>query len=112
MNHFSRPVFMRVRHPVRILNKLARPGIETCNVAGPICTPVDVIGPDVLLPAPEAGDLVGVFHAGAYGYTMSILNFMSMGLPAELMVDNGCLEVIRPARPASDLFPEQRVPGV
>ena len=28
-----------------------------------------------MLPPPEPGDIVGIFDAGAYGYTMSMANF-------------------------------------
>lgn len=106
MNHFSRPVVMRIRHPVRILNKLNENGSVVCDVAGPICTPVDVSAKDVLLPDPEPGDIVGFFNAGAYGYTMSLVNFMSLGVPAEIMVDDGKVEVIRKRKSPSYLIDE------
>jgi diaminopimelate decarboxylase len=38
---------------------------------------------------PKAGDLIGLLNAGAYGYSMSLLNFMSRGRPAELIADSG-----------------------
>jgi diaminopimelate decarboxylase len=110
MNHFSRPVFMRVNHPVRILNKIGRHADTTCNIAGPICTPIDVSGKNVTLPRPEAGDIVGIFYAGAYGYTMSLVNFMSLGSPAEIMVEDGCLHIIRQPKPADHVFEGQSLP--
>ncbi len=106
MNHFSRPVVMRVRHGVRILNRINEKGSVICDVAGPICTPVDVSAKDVSLPNPQAGDIVGFFNAGAYGYTMSLVNFMSLGVPAEIMVDQGTVEVIRRRKPPSYLIDE------
>ncbi|MGQ9603279.1 MAG: diaminopimelate decarboxylase [bacterium] len=106
MNHFSRPVVMRVRHQVRTLNKINEKGSMVCDVAGPICTPVDVSARDVLLPDPQPGDILGFFNAGAYGYTMSLVNFMSLGAPAEIMVDEGTVEVIRRRKPASYLIDE------
>ena len=109
MNHFTRPVLMRARHPIRILNKISEPPRVTCDVVGPICTPVDVSGRDVNLPEPEPGDLIGIFNAGAYGYSMSALNFMSLGFPAEIIVDQGKVEIMRKARSASDSFGDQKV---
>jgi diaminopimelate decarboxylase len=91
MNAFSRPVFMRVRHPVRLLNKLGQKQSHEVDVCGPICTPLDCIAKGVRLPEPEPGDLVGLLNAGAYGYTMSLLDFMSLGRPAELLADGGLL---------------------
>jgi diaminopimelate decarboxylase len=107
MNHFSRPVFMGVKHGVRILNKMGEPAVSKCSVGGPICTPIDFLGKDVMLPVPEPGDLIGVFGAGAYGYSMSILKFMSLGTPAELMADGGSIRVIRKAATAESFFPGQ-----
>jgi diaminopimelate decarboxylase len=107
MNHFTRPAFIRINHPVRILNKMTSERDTLCNVGGPICTPLDIIGRDVMLPQPERDDIIGIFGAGAYGYTMSMLNFMSLGWPAELMVDGGEIRVIRNAKPARALFPDQ-----
>jgi len=91
MNAFSRPVFMRVRHPVRSLNKLGQKPTHEVDVCGPICTPLDCIAKGARLPEPEPGDLVGLLNAGAYGYTMSLLDFMSLGRPAELLADGGLL---------------------
>jgi diaminopimelate decarboxylase len=89
MNAFSRPVFMRIKHPARLLNRLGEHATAHVNVCGPICTPLDCIAKDAHLPMPKAGDLVGLLNAGAYGYTMSLLDFMSRGRPAELMADSG-----------------------
>jgi diaminopimelate decarboxylase len=107
MNHFSRPIFQRLNHPVRILNKIADKPAGIVNVGGPICTPLDVSGKEVALPAAEIGDVVGFFNAGAYGYTMSMVNFMSLGWPAEVMVDTGRAYVIRKARLAEEFFEDQ-----
>jgi diaminopimelate decarboxylase len=89
MNAFSRPVFMRIKHPVRLLNRLGEYATAHVDVCGPICTPLDCIARDAHLPMPKAGDLIGLLNAGAYGYTMSLLDFMSRGRPAELVVDAG-----------------------
>jgi diaminopimelate decarboxylase len=100
MNGFSRPVFMGIRHPLRLLNKLDRPVAQDVDVCGPICTPLDCIGSNVKLPMPEPGDTVGVLNAGAYGYTMSLLDFMSLGRPAEILADDGSLRIVRSSEPA------------
>lgn len=107
MNHFSRPVFMRVNHQVLILNKIGLLRESKCSVGGPICTPLDIIGKEVMLPRPEPGDIIGILGAGAYGYTMSMHNFMSLGAPAEIMVDAGKVDLIRERVPAESLFPTQ-----
>ena len=89
MNAFSRPVFMRIKHPARLLNRLGERATAHVDVCGPICTPLDCIAKDAHLPMPKADDLVGLLNAGAYGYTMSLLEFMSRGRPGELLADAG-----------------------
>jgi diaminopimelate decarboxylase len=89
MNAFSRPVFMRIKHAVRLVNRLDEHATAHVDVCGPICTPLDCIAKDAHLPMPKAGDLVGLLNAGAYGYTMSLLDFMSRGRPVELRADAG-----------------------
>lgn len=111
MNTFSRPVFMGVKHPVRVVSRMGEAAEQEYNVCGPICTPIDCIGKEVMLPRVEAGDVIGFFNAGAYGYTMSLLNFMSLGWPAEVMVENGRVNIIRMARGAETLFDDQIIPG-
>lgn len=91
MNAFARPVFMRVRHPARLLNRIGQEPTTDVDVCGPICTPLDCIAKGARLPQPEPGDLVGLLNAGAYGYTMSLLEFMSRGRPIELLADAGVL---------------------
>jgi diaminopimelate decarboxylase len=91
MNAFSRPVFMRIKHPVRLLNRLGEQATTQVDVCGPICTPLDCIAKDAHLATPKAGDLVGLLNAGAYGCSMSLLNFMSRGRPLELLADAGTL---------------------
>jgi diaminopimelate decarboxylase len=107
MNHFTRHAFMGVAHPIRLLNRISdRPDGEY-EVVGPCCTPLDVLGRAVPLPHPEAGDIVGVFNAGAYGYSMSMLNFLSFGWPKEVLADSGHISVIRDAKSASDVLEGQ-----
>jgi diaminopimelate decarboxylase len=89
MNHFSRPVFMRVGHQARLLNRMAERTVHEYEVAGPLCTPIDLLATKCRLPKVEAGNLIGVFDAGAYGYSMSLLRFLSFGVPGEILIDQG-----------------------
>jgi len=89
MNSFARPVFMRIQHPARLLNRLDECATANLDICGPICTPLDCIARDAYLPMPEPGDLIGLLNAGAYGYSMSLLDFMSRGRPTELLADAG-----------------------
>jgi len=110
MNAFSRPVFMNVRHPVRVVSKMNEPAELEYNICGPVCTPIDCLGKGVMLPRVERGDIIGVFNAGAYGYTMSLMNFMSLGWPAEVLVDGGRINLIRRPRSPEAVFDDQVIP--
>jgi diaminopimelate decarboxylase len=89
MNHFSRPVFMRVAHQARDLNRIVERPVREYEIAGPLCTPIDRLATKCRLPKVEAGDLIGVFDAGAYGFSMSLLRFLSFGKPGEILIDQG-----------------------
>jgi diaminopimelate decarboxylase len=62
------------------------PGLERCDVVGPICETGDFLARDRPLPPLERGDLVAVFSAGAYGISMAS-NYNDHGRPAEVLVD-------------------------
>ena len=84
INHFVRPVFMNLNHPTCIINK-KDPPMECVSVVGKLCTPFDIIAKDIPLPKPEIGDIVGILCTGAYGFSMSMLNFLSHPWPAEVL---------------------------
>jgi diaminopimelate decarboxylase len=81
--------------PVAILNERKSTEREKVDLVGPLCTPLDVLAREVELPKAEVGDLVGVFQSGAYARTASPLGFLSHPHPAELLVRNGQIELIR-----------------
>lgn len=91
IHHFSRGLVTGVQHPIRVVNKLNQGRTEMYDIGGPICNPLDYLGRSVKLPQVEVGDLLGVFHSGAYGRTMSMLHFLSRAEPNEIVVDRGTI---------------------
>jgi diaminopimelate decarboxylase len=77
---------IRRNYPVAIGNRMDEAPSETASVVGKLCTPLDLLGDRVELPAAEIGDLVVVFQAGAYGRTASPTAFLSHPEPPEVMV--------------------------
>lgn len=77
---------IRRNYPVAIGNRMGREPCETVSVAGCLCTPLDLLADGVALPKGEVGDLVVVFHAGAYGLTASPTGFLSHPAPVEMLV--------------------------
>jgi diaminopimelate decarboxylase len=82
-------------YPVAVLNKLNEPAQETYEVAGPLCTPLDVLARNVSLPRTEVGDLIGVFQSGAYARSASPLGFLSHATPPEVWVEGSSHRLIR-----------------
>ncbi|MCT2585118.1 type III PLP-dependent enzyme [Actinophytocola gossypii] len=59
---------------------------ETASLVGPLCTPGDVLGREVEVPALRTGDVLEIPNAGAYGPTASLLAFLGRPAPAEVVV--------------------------
>ena len=115
MHHFAAAAgvgsMIRREFPiVAAVDPLATDG-EPHNLCGPLCTPADEFASEVDLPRLEAGDLVGVLSAGAYGLTFSNVMFLSHPAPAEVLVDGDQAYLARqPGRP-EDALRGQFLPG-
>ena len=59
---------------------------EKGSLVGPLCTPGDILGREIHLPELQAGDLVTIPNAGAYGPSASLLAFLGRPAPAEVIV--------------------------
>jgi diaminopimelate decarboxylase len=57
------------------------------DLAGPLCTPADLLGTGVELPGLRIGDVLPIPNVGAYGLTASLLGFLSHPAPVEVVVD-------------------------
>ena len=80
---------------------------EKYNITGPLCTPGDLIGKQVLLPQLSIGDYVLVKNSGAYGPTASPVMFLSHGFPAEVLLKNTTLYLIRDRFTESEFIDKQ-----
>jgi diaminopimelate decarboxylase len=78
-------------------------GTEIVDVVGPICEGADFFAKDRALPPVKRGDLLSIFTAGAYGFTMSS-NYNSRGRAAEVLVDGDKFKVIRKRETYKDLI--------
>ena len=83
-------------YPQLIANKVAAAAQMSAVVVGPLCTPLDTIGRNVELPQAAVGDIVAILQSGAYALTASPSGFLSHPMPAEVLVENGSAELIRP----------------
>jgi diaminopimelate decarboxylase len=77
---------IRKNYPVAIGNKLHSVEQENVNIAGPLCTPLDMLTDKMQLPKAEIGDFVAIYQSGAYGYTASPHLFLSQPECLEVLV--------------------------
>ncbi len=78
-----------------------------CDVVGPICESDDFLGHDRKL-AVQAGDLLAVRGAGAYGMSMAS-NYNARRLPCEILVDGDKAQVIRRRQDFADLWAQEEL---
>ena len=77
---------LRRNYPVAIANRFTAATEEEVTVTGCLCTPLDLLADEAMLPRAEVGDLVAIFCAGAYGLTASPQEFLGQPRAREIIV--------------------------
>ena len=77
---------VRRNYPVAIASRWNSPPEEEVSIVGCLCTPLDRLADDVMMPRTEVGDLVAVFLAGAYGLSASPQAFLDQQPAREMVV--------------------------
>ena len=115
MNDLIRPVLYDAFHfiwPVKVSEKfvprqrdkdLQLRGSEVVDIVGPICESADFFAKDRALPPVKRGDIISIFTAGGYGFSMSS-NYNARGRAAEVLVDGKKFSVIRKRETYEDLI--------
>ncbi len=93
---------IRKNYLVRNLSQSASAPQETCNLVGPLCTPLDLMGKNISIASPGVGDLIGILNSGSYAYTASPLLFLGHETPTELMIVDNEVRTIRSRRTLID----------
>ncbi|MBT4761014.1 MAG: diaminopimelate decarboxylase [Bdellovibrionaceae bacterium] len=88
MHHLMRPCLYSAHHNIDKVIKSESSSMELYDIVGPICESSDVLGHSRNLQKLKQGDLMAIFDAGAYGFSMSS-NYNMHGLPGEIVV-GGC----------------------
>jgi diaminopimelate decarboxylase len=106
--HFIWPVRVEPRCvPTARSQDLRVAGGETVDIVGPICEPTDFLAKDRSIPPVRRGDLLAVFTAGAYGFTMSS-NYNARPRAPEVLVADSQFRVIRRRETYEDLVAPER----
>ena len=82
-------------------------GSEIVDIVGPICEGADFLAKDRSLPPVQRGDLLAVFTAGAYGFTMAS-NYNARPRAPEVLVDGAQFKIIRRRETYEDLVAPER----
>src|ERR1700691_2924151 len=110
MNDLIRPTLYDAHHDIRTVRESA-PGARRIipDVVGPVCESGDYLALGRSLVEPQAGDLLAVMTAGAYGATQSG-TYNSRPLIPEVLVRNDEYAVVRPRQTAAELIALDRLP--
>jgi diaminopimelate decarboxylase len=71
---------------------------EAMVLAGPLCTPLDVLSRNAHMKQPAVGDVLAIPNVGAYGLTASLIAFLSRSVAAEVVVDGSTVVGARQLR--------------
>ena len=108
-NTLIRPAMYDSFHYIQNGSKFGKACTGRYDIAGPLCESGDYLGHDRVMPEPDEGDVIVVYNAGAYGFSMSS-NYNSRPLCAEVLVNDGKAELIRSKQDIEDLWKYQTVP--
>ena len=101
MNDLIRPALYNAYHKSEVLNNNKE--FSDCNLVGPVCESGDFFAKNIELPKTAHNDLVAIYSAGAYGFTMAS-NYNTRGRVAEIAVENGIDRLIRKRETFEDLI--------
>ena len=102
MNDLLRPALYRAYHAIEPVGR-PRGATELADVVGPVCESADVLAPRRRLPRLEAGDLIVLRTAGAYGMSMAS-QYNARRRPAEVLVSGDAFRVVRRRESLDDLL--------
>lgn len=77
---------VRRNYPVAIASRFATEPEEEATIVGCLCTPLDRLADQAMLPRAAVGDIVAIFCAGAYGASASPADFLGQGRAREILV--------------------------
>lgn len=94
INHFRRPAALAINHPLAIVQMQKAPLFanqeqvrsESVYFGGPLCTGADKLANNIFVETADIGDIAVFGLAGAYGLSMSNMEFLSHERPEEIVL--------------------------
>src|SRR3984893_2507987 len=110
MNDRIRPTLYEAHHDIKPVNEpTATTRRIVADVVGPVCESGDFLALERDMPAPQAGDLLAVMSAGAYG-AVQAGTYNTRALVPEVLVREGEWALVRPRLEAEALIALDRLP--
>jgi diaminopimelate decarboxylase len=110
MNDLIRPTLYEAHHDIRPVKENSRAPRIVADVVGPVCETGDYLALNREMPTPEAGDLLAVMTAGAYG-AVQAGTYNTRALVPEVLVNGADWALVRPRITADTLIALDHVPG-
>ncbi|BDZ67252.1 diaminopimelate decarboxylase [Methanobacterium ferruginis] len=108
-NTLLRPTMYGSYHHILVADKPEASPTQKIDVAGNVCESGDLFARDRPLPDIEEGDVLAIMNAGAYAFSMAS-QYNSRPRPAEVMINDGQVDVIRERETFADLLSKQNLP--
>jgi len=109
MTELIRPSHYGAFHPIEVVKTQKDREETVVDVVGPICESGDFLARDRSMPLPRAGEFLAVRNVGAYGFSMAS-NYNARCRPAEVMVEDGQVHLIRKRETFEDLVRGELIP--
>ncbi len=111
MNDLIRPTLYDAYHEIRPVREPASAAWRIrADVVGPVCESGDFLGRDREMPEPQAGDLLAVMTAGAYGAVQSG-TYNTRPLVPEVLVNGAEWALVRRRLEVDELIALDRLPS-
>jgi diaminopimelate decarboxylase len=108
MNDLIRPALYGAAHCITPVKRpAANASVMRVDVVGPVCESGDFFLHDWPMPEVQAGDLLAIWSAGAYGFVESS-NYNSRPRAAEVMVEGAKFRVVKKRETKEDLIRGER----
>ena len=108
MNDLVRPSYYGAYHQILPVKKEDREEI-VADIVGPLCESSDFLAKERRIPKLNAGELIAIMSAGAYGFSMST-NYNSRLRVAEVLVRDDQMFLIRQRENYEDLIRGEEIP--
>ena len=103
MNDLIRVSLYNAYHKIEVLSSNNNSEISEASIVGPVCESGDFFAKNIKVPKTNPGDLVVIYSAGAYGFSMSS-NYNTRPRAAEVAVENSKYRLIRRRETFEDLI--------